>query len=68
MGQGFSKEQTEFLYMTVDNTSNQISDLKCWLKSHDENQETDISHSSTTIVRGPIESTQTKNRTVNGTT
>lgn len=45
MGQGFSKEQTEFLYMTVDNTSDQISDMKCWLKSHDENQETDISHS-----------------------
>ena len=45
MGQGFSKEQTEFLYMTVDNTSDQISDMKCWLKSHDANQETDVSHS-----------------------
>ena len=45
MGQGFSKEQAEFLYMTVDNTSNQISDLKCWLKSHDADQETDVSHS-----------------------
>jgi len=45
MGQGFSKEQTEFLYMTVDNTSDQISDMKCWLKSHDANQQTDVSHS-----------------------
>ena len=45
MGQGFSKEQTEFLYMTVDNTSDQISDMKCWLSSHDVNQETDIGHS-----------------------